>query len=144
MVALFAAGVVFAHLRAQSPAPTAQTPSPTSQLTGVRYATGQNVAPVFEGWEKNPDGSFSFRFGYLNRNYEEEPEIPVGSNNSFSPGPADRGQPTHFYTRRQQFMFKVRVPPDFGKQKRAEARAAMIAACRDPRDAAVMMALHRV
>ena len=79
-MALFAAGVVFAHLRAQTPAPTPQAPSPTAQLTGVRYATGQNVAPVFEGWEKNPDGSFSFVFGYLNRNYEEEPEIPVGSN----------------------------------------------------------------
>jgi hypothetical protein len=84
------------------------------QLPGVRYYTGQNVAPVFEGWEKNPDGTFSFVFGYLNRNYEERPEIPVGANNMFSPGPADRGQPTHFYPRRQQFMFKVNVPADFG------------------------------
>ena len=87
------------------------------QLTGVRHYSGENVAPVFEGWEKNADGSFSFVFGYLNRNYEEEPEIPVGPNNNFSPGPADRGQPTHFYTRRQQFMFKVRVPADFGNQE---------------------------
>jgi pilus assembly protein Flp/PilA len=23
----------------------------------VQYATGQNVAPTFEGWERNPDGS---------------------------------------------------------------------------------------
>ena len=72
---------------------------------------------MFEGWEKNADGSFDLVFGYLNRNYEEEPEIPIGPNNSFSPGPADRGQPTHFYPRRQQFMFKVRVPADFGKQE---------------------------
>ena len=72
---------------------------------------------MFEGWEKNPDGSFTFVFGYLNRNYEEEPEIPIGPGNGFSPGPADRGQPTHFYTRRQQFMFKVRVPADFGTQE---------------------------
>ena len=56
-------------------------------------------------------------FGYLNRNYDEQPEIPVGPNNFFSPDPADRGQPTHFYPRRQQFMFKVRVPADFGKQQ---------------------------
>ena len=89
----------------------------SGQLTGVRYYSGQNVAPVFEGWEKNPDGSFSFVFGYLNRNYEEEPEIAVGLGNGFSPGPVDRGQPTHFYPRRQQFMFKVRVPADFGKQE---------------------------
>lgn len=82
-------------------------------LTNARYRSGQNVAPVFEGWLKNADGSYDLVFGYLNRNYEEEPEIPVGPNNMFSPGPQDRGQPTHFYTRRQQFMFKVHVPADF-------------------------------
>ena len=90
---------------------------PAGQLAGVRHYSGENVAPVFEGWEKNVDGSFSMVFGYLNRNYEEQPEIPVGPNNNFSPGSADRGQPTHFYTRRQQFMFKVRVPGDFGNQE---------------------------
>src|SRR6266851_5153586 len=66
------------------------------------FLTGQNVQPIFEGWQQNPDGTFSFLFGYLNRNYEEEPFIPVGANNTFEPGPADRGQPTHFYARRQQ------------------------------------------
>ncbi len=83
----------------------------------IPYGTGQNVAPVYEGWERNPDGSFNMVFGYMNRNYEERPEIPIGPNNSFSPEPADRGQPTHFYPRRQQFMFKVRVPANFGKQQ---------------------------
>jgi hypothetical protein len=83
----------------------------------IPYGAGQNVAPVYEGWEKNPDGSFNMVFGYMNRNYEERPEIPIGPDNSFSPAPADRGQPTHFYPRRQQFMFKVRVPADFGKQQ---------------------------
>lgn len=86
-------------------------------MPGIRHASGENVAPVFEGWEKNADGSFNFVFGYLNRNYEEEPEIPIGADNNFSPGPADRGQPTHFYPRRQQFMFKVHVPADFGTQE---------------------------
>jgi hypothetical protein len=87
------------------------------QLPGVKYYSGQNVVPVFEGWEKNADGSYNFVFGYLNRNYEEEPEIPIGPGNGFSPGPADRGQPTHFYPRRQQFMFKVHAPADFGSQE---------------------------
>jgi hypothetical protein len=82
-------------------------------LTNAQYRSGQSVAPVFEGWLKNADGSFDLVFGYLNRNYEEEAEIPVGANNMFSPGPQDRGQPTHFYPRRQQFMFKVHVPADF-------------------------------
>jgi hypothetical protein len=83
----------------------------------IPYGAGQNVAPVYEGWEKNADGSFNMVFGYMNRNYDERPEIPVGPNNFFSPDPADRGQPTHFYPRRQQFMFKVRVPAAFGKQQ---------------------------
>lgn len=87
------------------------------QLSGVRHYSGDTVAPVFEGWEKNADGSFNLVFGYLNRNYEEEPELAIGAANSFSPGAPDRGQPTHFYPRRQQFMFKIRVPADFGNQE---------------------------
>jgi hypothetical protein len=83
----------------------------------VRHVSGQNVAPVFEGWERNPDGSFNLLFGYMNRNYEEQPEIPIGPDNNLAPGGPDRGQPTHFYPRRQQFMFKVQVPKDFGSSK---------------------------
>ena len=79
-----------------------------------RWSRGQNVQPVFEGWERNDDGSFDMVFGYLNRNYEEQPVIPVGPNNFLEPAPADQGQPTHFYNRRQQFVFKVRVPADWG------------------------------
>jgi hypothetical protein len=81
------------------------------------FLTGQNVQPIFEGWQQNPDGTFSFLFGYLNRNYQEEPFISVGTSNTFEPGPADRGQPTHFYARRQQFVFAVTVPADWGKKE---------------------------
>ena len=81
-----------------------------------RWSRGQNIQPVFEGWERNNDGSFSMVFGYLNRNYEEEPVIPTGASNSISPGLADQGQPTHFYPRRQQFVFKVQVPADWGEK----------------------------
>jgi hypothetical protein len=56
-------------------------------------------------------------FGYMNRNWEEELDIPVGGDNFFTPGPADRGQPTHFLPRRNRFTFKVRVPADFGDQE---------------------------
>ena len=89
------------------------------QITAIPipFDAGQNIAPVFEGWEANPDGTFSMVFGYLNRNYKEEPEIPIGPDNSIEPGGPDQGQPTHFYPRRQQFMFKVRVPADFGKKE---------------------------
>jgi hypothetical protein len=87
----------------------------------VQYARGQNVAPVFEGWERNPDGTFSMVFGYLNRNYEEEVDIPVGPANSVALDaavPSDRGQPTHFYPRRQRFLFRVVVPQGWDKQQK--------------------------
>src|SRR2546426_7184577 len=83
----------------------------------IKYARGQNIAPAFEGWEQNPDGSYNFVFGYLNRNYEEEVDIPIGPNNNIEPG-GDRGQPTHFYPRRQRFVFRVTVPKDWDKQQR--------------------------
>ena len=80
-----------------------------------RYrATGQEVVPAYEGWEQNPDGSFNLVFGYMNRNWEEELDIPVGPNNNVAPGGPDQGQPTHFLPRRNRFRFRVRVPADFG------------------------------
>src|SRR5438477_10363186 len=87
----------------------------------VQYATNQNVAPIFEGWEHNPDGTYSMVFGYLNRNYEEEVDIPIGTENSITLGDetfGDRGQPTHFYPRRQRFLFRVVVPKDWDKQQK--------------------------
>lgn len=85
----------------------------------IRYATGQNIVPVFEGWERNTDGSFNFVFGYMNRNYEEEVDVAVGPDNALEPAGAngvDQGQPSHFYPRRQQYVFKVRVPKDWGRK----------------------------
>jgi hypothetical protein len=78
----------------------------------IQYKSGVDVTPAFEGWARNPDGTFSLYFGYLNRNYQEELEIPVGPNNTVEPG-GDRGQPTHFYPRRQHFVFKVNVAKDW-------------------------------
>jgi hypothetical protein len=89
----------------------------SSQLVQLRHWTGQSVAPVFEGYNINPDGSFNMWFGYMNRNYEEEFDIPTGPANTFEPGGPDRGQPTHFAVRRHKDVFKVTVPKDFGDQK---------------------------
>jgi hypothetical protein len=88
-----------------------------SEAQGLTFSKGQSVAPAFEGWRDNPDGTFSLVFGYMNRNWEEQPDIPVGADNFFSPGPPDRGQPTHFLPRRNRFVFEVRVPADFGEQE---------------------------
>lgn len=78
------------------------------------YTHGQTVAPVFEGWEENPDGSFNMVFGFYNRNCVEDLHIPVGPDNQIEPGGPDRGQPARFYPRRGQFIFRVRIPKDFG------------------------------
>jgi len=87
--------------------------STASQLVTLRHASGQGVAPVYEGFDVNPDGSFNMWFGYMNRNYEEFVEVPVGADNRFEPG-GDRGQPTSFVPRRHKDVFSVKVPKDFG------------------------------
>ena len=78
----------------------------------VRYDTGQEVVPAYEGWEKNADGSFDLVFGTMNRNWEEALDIPIGPNNNVEPGGPDQGQPTHFLPRRNRFLFRIRVPAD--------------------------------
>jgi hypothetical protein len=81
------------------------------------FMHGQNVAPAFEGWERNPDGSFNMVFGFFNRNCEEALHIPIGPDNNIEPGGPDRGQPTRLFPRRGKFIFRVRVPSDFGKNE---------------------------
>ena len=81
------------------------------------YTRGRHVEPAFEGWRPNDDGTFNMMFGYMNENWEESPDAPVGENNFFSPGDADRGQPTHFLPRRNRFTFEVTVPADWGDRE---------------------------
>ena len=102
-----AAGLGLVALAAGGPPVTAQVAAPR----------GQNVAPVYEGWERNADGSFNLLFGYFNRNWAQRFDIPVGPDNRIEPGGPDRGQPTHFYPQRNRFLFKIRVPADFGDQE---------------------------
>jgi hypothetical protein len=86
----------------------------TSEL---KFNSGQSVQPAYEGWTRNPDGSRSMWFGYLNRNWEETPDVPIGTTNGFGAGSEDLGQPTHFLPRRQAFVFKVDVPADWPADK---------------------------
>jgi len=79
----------------------------------LSYNSGQNVAPGYEGWEEDADGTRYFLFGYMNRNWEEELDVPVGAANGFAPGTPDQGQPTHFLPRRNRFVFRVKVPASF-------------------------------
>jgi hypothetical protein len=103
-VALIAAASVV--VGAQPPEPRAR------QLLRAPRDRGLNVAPVYEGWERNADGTIRLHFGYLNRNWQEALDVPIGTLNAFEPGPADRGQPTHFLPRRHKQVYSVTVPKD--------------------------------
>ena len=88
-----------------------------------KHDSGQSVTAAFEGWYKNPDGTFSILLGYNNRNLKQDLDIPIGPSNriealgSGAPGGPDRGQPTHFVPGRQWGMFSITVPKDFGEKK---------------------------
>ena len=104
-----------------------------AEAQSLTYSSGQTVSPAYEGFQVNPDGSYDLIFGYMNRNWLEELDVPVGPDNYFAlvepgtlddldrdaydPGQADRGQPTHFLPRRNRFTFEVRVPADFGERE---------------------------
>ena len=81
------------------------------------FARGQNIAPAYEGWEQNDDGSYTVVFGYMNRNWEEVIDVPVGPDNTIEPGGPDQGQPTRFEPRRNRFVFRIGVPADFGDRE---------------------------
>jgi hypothetical protein len=81
------------------------------------HNSGQSITGAYEGWFKNPDGSFSLLFGYYNRNLKQDMDIPVGPENRIEPGGPDRGQPTHFLPNRQWGVFTITVPGNFGKEK---------------------------
>ncbi len=78
---------------------------------------GQRIAPIYEGWMANPDGTFDLIFGYFNLNSEELIDVPVGPDNSIEPGGPDQGQPAHFFPRRSRFTFRITVPADFGERE---------------------------
>ena len=101
--------------------------------TRFMFLKGQSVHPAFEGWWPNDDGTLTLWFGYMNSNWEEEFDVPFGPDNYFAytapgalndleldavnPAEIDQGQPTHFYPRRNPFLFTVRVPAGFSEQE---------------------------
>ena len=52
--------------------------------TRFMFLRGQSIHPAFEGWWPNNDGSFTLWFGYMNSNWEEEFNFPIGPKNYFS------------------------------------------------------------
>lgn len=92
-------------------------PATAQEMLAPVRASGQTITPVFEGWYRNPDGTYSISFGYFNRNASEVLDIPIGPQNSITPGDANQGQPSNFHPRRHWGVFAVTVPADFGEKK---------------------------
>ena len=82
---------------------------------------GDEVAPFFEGWYRNDDGTFTLSFGFFNLNGEQILDIPLGSDNVIEPAEFDGMQPTHFPVRprRDRGVFSVTVPASYadGEQR---------------------------
>ena len=87
---------------------------------------GLRVAPFFDGWYRNPDGTVTLSFGYSNLNLTEVVEIPTGPANFIEPAEFDGRQPTSFpppgarnpdrpprRPERERGVFTVTVPAGF-------------------------------
>lgn len=83
--------------------------------------SGDLVAPFFDGYYTNEDGSHVYSFGFLNRNLEEEAYIPIGPDNFIEPAEFDGRQPEWFPVmsgggfvgKRDRGSFAVEVPAGF-------------------------------
>jgi hypothetical protein len=97
---------------------------PTGFPLAPMVPRGDIVAPFFDGWYANPDGTYTLSFGFFNRNTEEIVEIPIGPDNFIEPAEFDGMQPTHFPPvsyggfsgRRERGAFAITVPADIGRQ----------------------------
>ena len=85
-------GGLVAAILIGSPSLGAQLQRPLAPLP----PNGLRVAPFFDGWYRNPDGTVTLSFGYSNLNLTELVEIPLGSDNFIAPAEFDGGQPTSF------------------------------------------------
>jgi hypothetical protein len=74
--------------------------------------TNQPIYPVYDGFLKNPDGSYTLSFAYFSHNADPV-SIPSGSGNTFGPAPADRMQPTVFKPGHWRFQCVMVVGADF-------------------------------
>jgi hypothetical protein len=77
----------------------------------------QPVYPAYDGFVKNPDGSYTLAFAYFSHNADVV-SIAPGPNNSFAPTPGDRMQPTTFQPGHWRFQCVMVVGPEFDGKMR--------------------------
>jgi hypothetical protein len=84
---------------------------------GAGAQRGQPIYPAYDGFLKNPDGSYTLSFAYFSHNAEPV-SIAPGADNAFAPAPGDRQQPTLFKPGHWRFQCVMVVGPDFdGRMK---------------------------
>ncbi len=82
-------------------------------LAGAAAAQqNQPVYPVYDGFLKNPDGSYTLSFAYFSHNADPVTVAP-GADNGFGPAPIDRMQPTTFQPGHWRFQCVMVVGPEF-------------------------------
>src|SRR5687768_14119157 len=77
----------------------------------------QPIYPIYDGFLKNPDGSYTLAFAYFSHNADVV-TIPPGANNSFAPEPGDRLQPITFKPGHWRFQCVMVVGPEFDGKMR--------------------------
>ena len=111
-------GLLVVAMLVGSPPLGAQRQRPLTPLP----PNGLRVAPFFDGWYRNPDGTVTLSFGYSNLNLTEGVEIPLGPANFIEPTEFDGRQPTSFPSsvregstrrERERGVFSVTVPAGF-------------------------------
>lgn len=115
LFAMAAGANLFAQGVAQSGAQSAKDELPAELR--VPRNRGDSVQPVFDGWQRYPDGTIGMWFGYYNRNLKEEVSVPIGPRNGFN-AEADQGQPTYFYPKRHQYVFRVDLPKEWREDQK--------------------------
>jgi hypothetical protein len=79
---------------------------------GAHAQANQPIYPAYDGYLKNPDGSFTLAFAYFSHNADVV-SVPSGPSNSFSPDPGDRQQPITFRPGHWRFQCVMVVDPSF-------------------------------
>ena len=113
------AGCVAVSLAAE---PLVAQPQPGARYPlGPSAPAGAGVAPYFDGWYPNPDGSVTLSYGFMNRNASGAVDIPIGADNKVEPAQFDGAQPTYFPVvryaafggRRERGAFAIRIPKGY-------------------------------
>jgi hypothetical protein len=79
---------------------------------GADAQVNQPIYPAYDGYLRNPDGSYTLSFAYFSHNADVV-TVPSGPANGFSPDPGDRQQPITFRPGHWRFQCVMVVDANF-------------------------------